>query len=73
MRRRLLLNYTQLSDWYKTEGLRIHYDGIDNTGFGHSDHTDIWFNLADPSGFHGLPSSVINEGLTNRWESNRLN
>lgn len=66
------MSNTPSSDWYETNGLRIHYDGIDNTGFGHSNHTDIWFNLADHSGFHGLPSLVTNAGLTNRWESNRL-
>lgn len=72
MRRRLLLNNTRSGDWYETDGLKIHYDGIDNTGFGHSDHTDIWFNLADPYGCHGVPASAINNIITSRWGTNRL-
>lgn len=49
---------------YTETGLMLEFDGIDNTGNGHSSSTSIWKNLANP----GQPDGNITDGVWNADE-----
>ena len=46
LRRRIMMA-NQKNDWYVTDGLLMHLDGIKNTRHGHDETTSVWEDLSD--------------------------
>lgn len=62
--------YTSNSGGYMQNGLMLQYDGINNTGNGHSDNTSTWFDLSG-NGNHGELREFDNTSNSG-WKNNCL-
>lgn len=58
------------SSSYVESGLILHYDGINNTGLGHSDDTNVWKNLNNSG--RNLTLFNFNSNINSGWVNNGL-
>lgn len=59
---------SELGDEYIKDDLQVWYDGINNTGSGHSNNTTIWKDLSG----NGNDAQITTKGSSLNWQSNCL-
>lgn len=59
---------SELGDEYIKDGMQVWYDGINNTGSGHSNSTTTWKDLSG----NGNDAQITTKGSSLNWQSNCL-